>query len=107
MYNAIHVVVGVEVGGLFRQRGDDNRLRPADVLVPCSHTGTDKAEALDITVVGPSLPNMLTRARSASVALNAAKKKHREKMTAHPRASTSAGFLAERPTPLLQVPPRL
>ena len=65
-------------------------LRPADVLVPCSHTGTDKAEALDITVVDPSLPNMLARARSASVALNAAKKKHREKMTAHERQRVRA-----------------
>lgn len=68
----------------------DGRHRPADILVPCSATGTDKQEALDITVVDPSLPNMLNKAHSARVPLGAAKRKHEEKLKAHERQRTRA-----------------
>ena len=49
IYRALHVLVTVKVWGLYAQLTSYREHKPADVLVPVSATGTDKATAIDIT----------------------------------------------------------
>ena len=50
IYRALRMHVTVEVRGLYAQLTSYGEHKPADVLVPASVTGTDKATALDITI---------------------------------------------------------
>ena len=90
MYKAIFVVVGVECKGLYSLLTTHGGHKPADVLVPPSHTGTDKFWAIDVTIVDPSLPSMVSGQRSHRVPLNAAKDKYRKKMNTHDKAVEQA-----------------
>ena len=53
-YRALHVHVTFDVQGMYAQLTSYGEHKPADVLVPSSATGSDKATALDITVTDPT-----------------------------------------------------
>ena len=61
IYRALHVHVTVEVRGLDVQLTSYGEHKPADMLVPASATGTDKATALDITITDPTNKTTLDR----------------------------------------------
>ena len=50
IYKALRDHVTVEVQGLYAQLTSYSEHKPADVLVPASATGSDKATALEITI---------------------------------------------------------
>ena len=90
MYSAIDVCVGVECMGLYQLLTTHGSHKPADILVPASHTDNGRAWALDITVVDPSLPSFLANQHTATVPLAAANLKYRSKMRSHTVATDQA-----------------
>ena len=64
--------------------------KPADVLVPASATGTDKATALDITITDPTNKTALDRGSDRNP-LVAAAVRHTVKLGSHKNALEEAG----------------
>ena len=90
IYRALHVHVTVEVRGLYAQLTSYGEHKPADVLVPASATGTDKATALDITITDPTNKTALDRG-SDRKPLVAAAVRHTVKLGTHKKALEEAG----------------
>ena len=86
------VAADTEVKGLYLQLTSHGEYKPADVLVPASATEDGKAWALDVAYVDPTCPTYLAR-RSHKKALEAAKKRHEEKMSTHRKQAGEAGVL--------------
>ena len=80
----------VEVRGLYAQLTSYGEHKPADVLVPASATGADKAQALDITITDPTNRTALHN-RSDKVPLKAASARHKAKLATHRAAVLEAG----------------
>ena len=68
-----------EVGGLYAVLSSNGEYRPADVLVPLSASGRDKALALDVTITDPTTKSSLEKECDV-FALRAAQKAHQTKM---------------------------
>ena len=66
------------------------RHRPADVLVPPSHTKGGVFWALDVSVVDPSLPSYVSGCRSNRVPLAAASDKYKAELRTHTTATEQA-----------------
>ena len=92
MYRSLGVAADTEVKGLYLQLTSHGEYKPADVLVPASATEDGKAWALDVAYVDPTCPTYLAR-RSHKKALEAAKKRHEEKMSTHRKQAGEAGVL--------------
>ena len=82
IYRVLHVHVTVEARGLYAQLTSYGGHKPADVLVPASSTGTDKATALDITITDPTSKTTLDRG-SDRKPLVAAAVRHMVKLGTH------------------------
>ena len=82
--------VTVEVQGLYAQPTSYGEHTPADVLVPASATGSDKATDLDITITDPTNKTALGR-WSNRKPLVAAAVWHTVKLGTHTRALEEAG----------------
>ena len=90
IYRALHVHVTVEVQGLYAQLSSCGKHRPADVLVPASATESDKATALDITIMDPTNKTSLDTG-SDKRPLVAAAPRYNVKLGTHKRALEEAG----------------
>ena len=90
LYRELGVHVTVEVRGLYAQLTSYGEHKPADVLVPASATGADKAQALDITITDPTNKTALYN-RSDKVPLKAASARHKAKLATHRAAVLEAG----------------
>ena len=67
IYRSLHVQVTVEVRGLYTQLTSYGEHKPADMLVPASTTGSDKAKALDITITDLTNKTALDRESHAYI----------------------------------------
>jgi len=85
-----------EVAGLYSQLKSDGRYRPADVLVPASASGGDKAQALDVVITDPTCKSSLEKL-SHKEELSAAAEAHKRKMQRYRRQVEDAGQHAELP----------
>ena len=102
LYRELGVHVSVEVKGLYAQLTSYGEHKPADVLVPASATGTEKAVALDIAITDPTSKIALDN-NSNETPLVAAEIRHRQKLSTHRKAAEEAGpgGLAFVKTPLV------
>ena len=82
MYRSLGVGAETEVGGLYAVLSSNGDYRPADVLVPLSASGRDKALALDVTITDPTTKSSLEKECDV-FALRAAQKAHQTKMQTH------------------------
>ena len=82
--------VTIEVRGLYAQLTSYSQHTPADVLVPASAAGTEKATALDITITDPTHQTSLQRG-SDKRPLVAAALRHKAKLGTYKKALEEAG----------------
>ena len=90
IYRALHVHVTVQVRGLYTQLTSYGEHEPADLLVPASASGTDKATALGIVFTDPTNKTALDGG-SRRKPLVAAAVRHTVKLGTHKRALEEAG----------------
>ena len=90
IYKALHIHVSVEVRGLYAQLTPYGEHKLADVLVPPSGTGVDKAEALDITITDPTTKTAIEN-KTDKQPLKAAELRHNAKLGTNKKTVEEAG----------------